>query len=57
MNLERCEGGISGVADKGIGANSKLDGCGDVTDAGWDEEFDFGNKVAVSVEDLNKGRW
>ena len=40
-----------------VGANAKLDSCGDVTDAGWDEELDFGDEVAVSVEDLYKGRW
>ncbi len=40
-----------------VGADTKLDGCGNLTDAVWDKEFDFSNQVAVSVEDLYEGGW
>ena len=38
-----------------VGADTKLDSCSDVTNVGWEEEFDFSNQVAVSVEDLYEG--
>ena len=40
-----------------VGADTKLDSRSNVTNAGWDEEFDFSNQVAVSVDDLYEGGW
>ena len=40
-----------------VGANTKLDNSGNVTNAWWDEEFDLSDQVAVSVEDLYDGGW
>ena len=37
-----------------VGANTR---CSDVTDAGWNEEFNLSKQVAVNVEDLYTGRW
>ena len=40
-----------------VGADTKLDGCGNVTDARWNDEFDTSDEIAMIVEDVYAGGW